>query len=302
MNRPLVSILIPSYKPRHFDFALKSAIAQSYENLEIIVSDDCPDDGIATIVARYASSAPITYARNPEPDGIGGNNCRNCLALARGEYVKFLCDDDVLMPFAVQYMVEAFINYREMNPRLVLSERWFIDAENRYQGVNALSKEGVVDVTDFADARWMALRKTNRLGEFSTAMWRREDSFDPQGHPLWTNLDGHEVECLTDVAMWVNLARRGKVLYLGLPLSCFRQHGESNTTGGKIRHKQFTDWEIFVDHALSTGAISREEALVSYGELAATYRAFQGSVHELVPHAEAIEQKLAALQARAADA
>ena len=63
-NQPLVSILIPSYNSQHFEFALKSAIGQSYEYTEIVVSDDCQSDEIEKIVQRYSSVESLRYVKN----------------------------------------------------------------------------------------------------------------------------------------------------------------------------------------------------------------------------------------------
>jgi glycosyltransferase involved in cell wall biosynthesis len=294
MGLPLVSILIPSYKTKYFELTLKSAIAQSYENIEIIVSDDCPDDGIEKIVNRYLSIESISYQRNPKPDGLGMNNANNLLKLARGEYIKYLFDDDVLMPFAVQYMVEAFIKHVAINPRLVVSERWFIDAENGYLGKNRLSDAEISDITELAGARFMAISLSNKLGEFSTAMWRREDSFDSDGHPLFLKLNGRDIEWLVDVVMWIHMAQRGRVLYIGLPLSCFRRHAESNTynANGLNRARAFTEWEDIVDFALEMKLITLEEALTSYKALSTGYRNKELIEKSLVGHAERLNKKI----------
>lgn len=294
MNPPLVSILIPSYKPKYFELTLKSAIGQSYENIEIIVSDDCPDNSIEKIVNRYISVAPICYQRNPNPDGLGTNNCINCMRVANGDYVKFLFDDDVLMPFAVQYMVEAFVNYQAINPSLVVSERWFIDSNNRYRGTNRFPAEGVVDISEFAGERYLATVMQNKLGEFSTAMWRRKDSFDSDGNPLFVKINGHDIGGLTDVAMWINLAYRGRVLYVALPLSCFRHHDDSNTANkvGKNHYKIYTDWEIIVDQALAKKIITVEEALASYKALALAYKNNEAVVTSLQGHSERLTRRI----------
>lgn len=294
MALPLVSILIPSYKVKHFEFMLKSAVGQSYENIEIVISDDCQSDDIANIVNRYSSLVPIRYQKNPNPDGLGFSNCVNCMRMARGEYIKFLFDDDVLMPFCIQYMVDAFENNKSINPRLVVSERWFIDSDGHYVGVNRLPGEGVVDVTEYSVGRYMALSLTNRVGEFTTAMWRRVDCFDEEGEPLFSNLNGRKVDWLVDVAMWINLARRGRVLYVALPLSCFRQHIDANSSSKERAdyYKIFTDWEVVVDQALDVGDITAAEAWRSYKRLANQYKDNEKYAPSLCGHAERLSKKM----------
>lgn len=293
-DKPLVSILIPSYKPKYFDFALRSAITQSYENIEIIISDDCPDDGIKNIVDRYRSVANIWYERNPKPDGIGWNNMANCLRLARGKYIKYLLDDDVLMPFNVQYMVDVFLTNAALNPRLVLSERWTIDSDNSYTGIYKLPLTGLNDITDTWVERNMALQRGNALGELTTAMFRREDSFGDDGLPLFDNIDGRKMQGLGDVALFINLSRLGRVLYISLPLSCFRKHNESNSAAkdSKWFHKLFTDWEIVIEQALAYGRITHEEAITSLEALEQQNRFRETILPSLIGYSDRLAKQI----------
>lgn len=295
---PLVSILIPSYKPKYFDFALRSAIGQSYGNIEIIVSDDCPDDGIKNIVDRYRSVANIWYERNPKPDGIGWSNMANCLRLARGKYIKYLLDDDVLMPFNVQYMVDVFLTNAALNPRLVLSERWTIDSNNSYTGIYKLPLTGLNDITDTWVERNMALQRGNALGELTTAMFRREDSFGDDGLPLFDNIDGRKMQGLGDVALFINLSRLGRVLYISLPLSCFRKHDGSNSAAkdSKWFHKLFTDWEIVIEQALAYGRITREEAITSLEALEQQNRFRETILPSLRGHSDRLAKQIAEMK------
>jgi glycosyltransferase involved in cell wall biosynthesis len=100
-----VSICIPSYKATHFKECLTSAIAQTYKNIEIIVSDDCPNDDIKCICEQF--NGQVRYIRNPNPGGSGRNNINHLCAISRGEYLKFLFDDDILNPFCVHNLVES---------------------------------------------------------------------------------------------------------------------------------------------------------------------------------------------------
>ena len=84
---------------------MTSAIAQSYQNLEIVVSDDASTDETLQIIESYRerTTIPITIY-NHEPSGIGAN-WNNCIKHAKGEYIKFLFQDDVLLPHCVERMV-----------------------------------------------------------------------------------------------------------------------------------------------------------------------------------------------------
>ncbi|WP_142310588.1 glycosyltransferase family 2 protein, partial [Bacillus wiedmannii] len=60
---PKVSILIPAYnKPHYLELALKSALNQTYENIEIIISDDSTNGEVQAMIQPYLSEYKcITY-------------------------------------------------------------------------------------------------------------------------------------------------------------------------------------------------------------------------------------------------
>lgn len=104
----LVSIVMPTYKPRYFAQALDSVLAQTYPALELVICDDNGDGAIESILLPRLASAPfpIRYHRNPMRLGELGSTI-NGIGLAQGEYVKFLHDDDVLEPDCIAQLVEA---------------------------------------------------------------------------------------------------------------------------------------------------------------------------------------------------
>jgi Glycosyl transferase family 2 len=94
--RPLVTIAIPTYNraAQTLRCALESALAQTYPNLEILISDNASTDTTDELVRGYAD-ARIRYVRHPS--NIGANNNFNfCVDDARGVYVLILHDDDLI--------------------------------------------------------------------------------------------------------------------------------------------------------------------------------------------------------------
>ncbi|WP_051937839.1 glycosyltransferase [Ghiorsea bivora] len=100
MSKPLVSILIISFNQEAFiEEALKSALEQDYENLEVVVADDGSTDRTPDIILSYAERYKgRLIAIVGEPNlGITGNSNRG-LRLCEGKYVAFQGGDDVLLP------------------------------------------------------------------------------------------------------------------------------------------------------------------------------------------------------------
>jgi len=71
-------------------------VNQSLVNIEIIVSDNCSENDLQQIV-RDINDPRIRYHRNRSNIGAM-NNFIKAASLARGEYLKFLCSDDLLLP------------------------------------------------------------------------------------------------------------------------------------------------------------------------------------------------------------
>ena len=103
---PAVSIVLPTYKRlEYLRVALPSALAQTYANFEIIVSDDSASPEIAAYVASLSDSR-IRYRSNPQNLGIAMNNWA-AFAEARGTYIANLHDDDVWEPQFLEKTVAA---------------------------------------------------------------------------------------------------------------------------------------------------------------------------------------------------
>ncbi|MFZ3152368.1 glycosyltransferase [Pseudomonas sp.] len=233
-KQPLVSIVIPTFKPRHFEAAMLSALAQSYQPLEILVSDDCPDKGIQRILERHLghSRHPIRVIRN-QP-GLGGlMNYTQCVVEAEGEFVKFLNDDDILLNDCIARMVEAF----EANPdvSLVTSRRLLIDESGLpLPDVPAtccpFDQDSILNGDDLI--AYLADAPMNFIGEPSTVMFRRAHLAGIK--PNVCCLNGQTVRAINDLAMYVNVLRHGSLVYLCEPLSCFRKHAEQRQQQGDM--------------------------------------------------------------------
>lgn len=132
MKPPKVSVCIPTYNGENFlEEALLSVISQSYKNYEILVSDDNSLDKsvqIAESLLFNFSPVPYRIIRN-DNRGIG-NNWNNCLKNARGEYIKFLFQDDVLKPNCLDKMVQILDFDKDVH--LVASKRDLITDGSEY--------------------------------------------------------------------------------------------------------------------------------------------------------------------------
>jgi predicted SAM-dependent methyltransferase len=224
---PLVSIVVPAFNPRYFQIALESAIAQTYKNIEIVVCDDCPSDAIEAIVGRYAAEdSRIRYKRNPDAGtDVGRTNHRLCFSEAKGEFIKFLNDDDMLAPTCVERMVACFAEHPDIT--LVTSKRQRINKDGEFLPDDGATKSPVADdaIIDGLSLGSALLNSgVNFVGEPTTVMFRKSELVDVR--PDFMSIDGREISWVSDVAIYMNLAVRGNAIYLVEPLSYFRIHDE----------------------------------------------------------------------------
>ncbi len=219
---PLVSIAIPAYNPRFFGVCLDSALSQLYEPLDIVVCDDSSGPEIEAMVAERRHRRPIRYARNPERLRPRGNFLR-AFSLARGEFVKFLCDDDLLAPRCVAELLDAF--RRAPDVTLATSRRRRIGergeplpdlpATTPIVGADTL-------IAGHTLANAMLLAGLNTLGEPSTVLFRKREFPDAATHDFhFRGETGHGV---IDMVMWTSLLMKGNAVYRSAALSSFRSH------------------------------------------------------------------------------
>jgi glycosyltransferase involved in cell wall biosynthesis len=116
INEPLVSILIPTYnRSTLLKRAVKSALKQSYENIEIIISDNCCTDNTQEVISIFNESKKIKYFRNEK--NIGSIlNWRLALERAKGDFSIILCDDDYFLDERyIENAVKLFNKYNSIN-------------------------------------------------------------------------------------------------------------------------------------------------------------------------------------------
>lgn len=259
----LVSICIPAYKAAHFQECLTSAIAQTYRSCEIIVSDDSPGDDICRVCEKF--SRYVKYVRNPKPGRLGRNNMDNLCRIAKGEYLKFLFDDDMLHPFCVQYLVEALEETASRNTLLAFSPRQIIDVENKeVELVNLFSAVVRTVIPGKSIITRMASDLINPIGEYSTVLFRKRDVIDAVGSPRLGEVEGEEWRGLGDVATWISLALKGDFVIHPATLSYFRVHEQSNSN--PVTNPEWiycvSDWKKLVDWSYRRGFSERPPAFL----------------------------------------
>ncbi len=136
-TRPLVSILLIAYRQADtVGAAIAGALAQTYQPLEIIASDDDSGDGtweaMQRAVAGYSGPHRVVLNRNQHNLGIGAH--LSALAqMAEGELLVIAAGDDVSLPQRCETLVDAWLAHGR-RPDLLASALADLDAEGQVHG------------------------------------------------------------------------------------------------------------------------------------------------------------------------
>lgn len=119
----LVSIIMPSYNTEVFIAnTIKTVLAQTYTNWELIIVDDCSTDNTDEVVGQF-DDARIRYYKNRENFGAAVSRNR-ALKLAKGKWIAFLDSDDLWNPRKLELQIDfmesngyyfSYTNYDEID-------------------------------------------------------------------------------------------------------------------------------------------------------------------------------------------
>ncbi len=115
-HRPFISVIVPTYnRSRQVQAALKSVLAQTYPEFEVIVIDDGSTDGTGEAVQRFVSQQggngkPIRYFFQINQGQSAARN--KGFAEARGRWIAFLDSDDVWVPEKLEWQWRAIEQFK----------------------------------------------------------------------------------------------------------------------------------------------------------------------------------------------
>ncbi|HLO85496.1 MAG TPA: glycosyltransferase family 2 protein [Nostocaceae cyanobacterium] len=128
LPQPLVSVIIPTYnRPEYLKQAIASAVNQTYQNIEIIISDNCSSANPQALIDSFQDER-IRFWQQPENIGMLPNQL-HAFKMARGKYVASLHDDDMWH----EDFLSKLVPHLEVNANLILAfcDQYIIDAEGK---------------------------------------------------------------------------------------------------------------------------------------------------------------------------
>jgi glycosyltransferase involved in cell wall biosynthesis len=216
---PKVSVCIPTFNNANYlRQAVESVLRQNNQDFEIVIVDNCSTDHTGTLVEdlQKKNDGRIRFYKNDRNIGLAGN-FNKCLKYAQGEYIKFLCSDDVLLPECLEKMVAALDAHQSVT--LVCSGRLTVNEVGEKLGFKKYPSKDIIIRGSTATTK--CLFGKNYIGEPTAVMFRKRD--------LTSNFR-EDLPQLMDMEMWFQLLEQGGLLNIGSPLCAIRLHS------GQVTH------------------------------------------------------------------
>ena len=215
-----VTIGIPTYNQASFIAeAVRSALAQTYKNIEVIVADDCSTDNTATILEPYLSDKRFIYSKNGKNLGRTGNYQHLLYNLASGDWFINMDGDDYFTD--PEFISDAVKMIKQNNHAVaVIADCLVLDEQNGKRNLysSQYSHEQLVDGIRFLKDIQLQKAQTTHL----TTLYNREKAIDI--HFYNSNIMSSDFESL------YRLVLHGSVIYLKKTIGVWRHHGNNLVT------------------------------------------------------------------------
>lgn len=212
-HEPLVTIAIPSYNQEEFiGETISSILAQTHQNIELLVYDDCSKDRTVQVVSSFDDSRVklIKADYNLGPEG----NWNRCLSEIKGEYFLLVPGDDTLFPSYLEKKLEVFKADTQKKLAIVGCDRTIINSN----GKQLMSRGFPPGAGEFKYSQILSAvykKGTNVIGEPGSGLVRGEVA---KKVGAYRAKPGY----LIDLDFWLRALQFGNYYHLDVPLCTFR--------------------------------------------------------------------------------
>jgi len=210
---------------------IESALRQTHTDIEIIVVNDASTDNTEQKVLVLNDPRIIYYKNNENISQVA--NWNRAIKYANGEYIKLLCQDDILFPQTIEKELDAFTNSDVV---LTISDTELIDDSGKNIGyLKHLRKKGLLDgkIVAKKNALWR-----NIFGTPGNNLYRKD---------VFINVGGYDESFrgVSDMDLSARIACTGKVYNFCEVMYAFRVHKQGHTTEAMSeKYSEFIDEHV----------------------------------------------------------
>jgi len=236
MNTPPVSVVIPCYNSeKYIEECIDSVLSQTYNNIEIVIVDDCSTDSSHGIVKSKYASENLLLIRNDINSGVNISRHTGVVA-SHGDYICFLDSDDLFCPEKVERQVRLLED--DQSTVLCHTGADFIGAYND-KILPAFNDLGVSRKYDLRREKYFL--KSNYICA-STVMFRKKALAE-------INFKKKQLFQYEDFVLWTILAGKGLYAFLEDRLIRYRCHPESATY--KVHKSELVKHYSYLEYCLT---------------------------------------------------
>lgn len=241
-NDPLVSVIIPAYNHEcYIEETIRSIIAQTYSNLELIVVDDGSTDDTWNKIQNLENICKERFVNVCFKNKPNGGTCETLnllLSLTKGEYIYLIASDDCAKPNAVAIAVDFLKKHTDYV--LAVGNNEFIDANSERIGWDEEHNS-----TDLVNAKYKtfgeALNISAKQEDFGNYVRLLRGNHIPNGYLVTKTAlqktGGFTKEApLEDYYMMLQLAKLGKFKYFDEITFSYRWHNTNTVKRKKHMH------------------------------------------------------------------
>lgn len=236
-----VSVCIPTFNRKDYlRETLKSVYEQTFRDFEVVIVDDGSNDGTAEMVEELDFPALRYYYQTNKGDAAARNKL---IELAQGRYITFIDSDDLLIPDALERMVEVVDSYEE--DVIVYGSYLRIDENGDVFGkCKRRLPSGYVTRQLFQDIFIHSCGSMFPRSIFSAEELR----FDT------------DLSVCSDYALWLRLSTEYK--FIALPQPTFKRRRHRNNLSVMSSHNKLTELNVLKDfyRAYGKDIIPKKEA------------------------------------------
>jgi glycosyltransferase involved in cell wall biosynthesis len=211
---PRISVIIPTYNcAGYVAETLDSILAQTFQDIEVIVVDDGSTDSTRAIVAGYAPRVQLIEQEN-------GGVCRarnRGIAAARGNFICLMDHDDYWYPDKLQLQLELFERQPDVGVVYGSYRHWYRNQEGTFPSPQEYAKQEAGAIDEEYSGWIYHLLLLDCVMLTSTSMFRRE-VFDRCG------VFDESLPYSEDWDLWLRLSREYQFLKLHNLTTLYRQH------------------------------------------------------------------------------
>ena len=250
-QHPTVSVVMPTYNHAAFiGEAIKSVLAQTYGDFELIVVDNYSEDDTESIVRGF-NDPRIEYLKFSN-NGVIAASRNAALKQARGEFIAFLDSDDTWTPDKI----EIQLKHLEANPNVALVCGSLVTRRNNapFDTAGGPSTAGLAGFS----YNWLL----DRSFIFCSSVMVRREVIDDVG--LFD--EDPEMVSSEDWDLWLRIARKHRLTLLGKQLGSYRVHGSNvSIDSRKIRRIECVLRKHLAERWITTARLNRSMACFSFG-------------------------------------